>query len=584
MKHICFRTQCGICGRAFLTGVSFNTLLRSDTQPQSILCLSREVFPDKLNSVSFDDYLLCWLPNCWRCARSPEAVGIHSDCFKLFKQVCDISDDELDRLWIVALFRSPWRGAPNLGLYHDTGLAVDLVYEKAAPLGISRLGSLPPELIRLIRDFSPSSTFWRYICAVSFAMELSTVTRAVNTLSASTITPLSVISSWSRGTEPTFSTSPDRPSIMMLTIDRRGIKLIERLPHRPSYQQWRSDNVAFAIQEESQLGNVMVQLKYGILRLELVRHDRGFHIWDMPNPPRLNDCRFSGHVAQSTRFRTIDLRGTTGLTFFFSFNKVYAVHAHTPRIPEANDTFSQLSQRRQVNVAWIYLPIPKEDEIIALTVRLRRSQGRSTAQKPCFLVRTRLAGDVFLGPCHMGEHEDIILSKSRPRMLIYNTVDIGPATVFGTYQYDLDRNDDDHLPQFHYPVFDSVPIHQANLSLAPLKGVTRIQTFTDTELGFCKAIIFDYENGAQRAVGNCRLGIDCVTDYLNPSRICYLPVSFVLGHSGGDRQLVRVEGGCDDFAHNHDEVSWVCSGMDGVLEFWFSEEESVINIGTQNET
>ena len=106
----------------------------------------------------------------------------------------------------------------------------------------------------------------------------------------------------------------------------------------------------------------------------------------MPNPPDWKDCRFSGHVPQSTRFLTIDLRGVTGLTFFFSFSKVYAVHAHTPAMPYATRTFENLSKRRQAGVAWVYLPIPKGEDIIALGVRLRQQEGRLKSQQPCFLV------------------------------------------------------------------------------------------------------------------------------------------------------------------------------------------------------
>lgn len=106
----------------------------------------------------------------------------------------------------------------------------------------------------------------------------------------------------------------------------------------------------------------------------------------MPNPPCLDDCRFCGHIPQSTRFRTIHVRGVTGLTFFFSFSRVYAIHAHTPTMPHAKRTFESLSKRRQADMAWVYLPIPKGEAIIAFGVRLRRLEGRLKAQKPCFLV------------------------------------------------------------------------------------------------------------------------------------------------------------------------------------------------------
>lgn len=177
----------------------------------------------------------------------------------MFKEECK-TEDALDRLWI-AVARRSWRGAPNLQLDCDTKLAADLVYEKADKYGIPGLRLLPPELIRMIRDHFESGTFWRYISVVSFGRELSAISRDSNLPSPITSIPLCNISAWSRGREPTLLQSPDRPPIIRLTIDYRGIRQIERLPRWPSCQYWRSNNMAFAIQEESQLRTVTTQVK-----------------------------------------------------------------------------------------------------------------------------------------------------------------------------------------------------------------------------------------------------------------------------------------------------------------------------------
>ena len=306
----------------------------------------------------------------------------------------------------MAAARSPWRGAPNLHLECDTNLAVELAYEKARVYGIPGLKLLPPELIEMVRGHSESGTFWRYISAMSFGRELSKTPIGTAASSLATSIPLGDILGWTRGREPTLVQSPDRSLVVRLTIDYRGIRQVERLPRRPPYQQFRSDSMAFAIQDEDQLRDIIVQFKvrllsgkvinirllglmwhqYNVLRLELPGKTLGFHIWDMPNPPDWKDCRFSGHVPQSTRFRTIDLRGVTGLTFFFAFSKVYGIHAHTPTLPYATRTFKHLSKRRQAGVTWLYLPIPTGEEIIALGVRLRQLEGRLKSQQPCFLV------------------------------------------------------------------------------------------------------------------------------------------------------------------------------------------------------
>ncbi len=64
------------------------------------------------------------------------------------------------------------------------------------------------------------------------------------------------------------------------------------------------------------------------------------------------------------------------------------IHAHTPAMPYAKRTFEHLSKRRQAGVAWVYLPIPKGEDIIALGLRLRQFEGRLKTQQPCFLVIT----------------------------------------------------------------------------------------------------------------------------------------------------------------------------------------------------
>lgn len=127
--------------------------------------------------------------------------------------------------------------------------------------------------------------------------------------------------------------------------------------------------------------------QFNILRLQLPEPMRGFQVWDTPNPPHLEDCEFYGRVSQSMQFKTIDLRGVTGLTFFFSFSKLYAIHAHTLTRPYARRTFERLPARRQENVVWIHLPTPRGEKIVAIVSRLRDQGGGPTTQKPFFLVR-----------------------------------------------------------------------------------------------------------------------------------------------------------------------------------------------------
>jgi hypothetical protein len=108
------------------------------------------------------------------------------------------------------------------------------------------------------------------------------------------------------------------------------------------------------------------------------------------------------------------------------------------------------------------------------------------------------------------------------------------------------------------------------LSVAPLTDVTGIQVLEDENFE-CKGMIFDYSNGAQRALGDCRFGYYQAKTYLRPRRLCYCHVQPTPAIVRG----VHVEIGSEsDHAHSGDD--WKCSKMEENIEFWFSKEHSVI--------
>lgn len=110
----------------------------------------------------------------------------------------------------------------------------------------------------------------------------------------------------------------------------------------------------------------------------------------MPDPPPLAECQFSGAIIpQATQFRTIDLRRATGLTFHFNHFKVYEISTHTRASPYARATSQQQigGPRVRSRTAWVHLPIPRGEEIMAIAVRMTHgSHHELSTQKPCFLV------------------------------------------------------------------------------------------------------------------------------------------------------------------------------------------------------
>ncbi|KAF5669902.1 hypothetical protein FCIRC_9087 [Fusarium circinatum] len=305
-----------------------------------------------------------------------------------------------------------------------------------------------------------------------------------------------------------------------------GIRLLKLLPAE----------LIQMVQEYSDSATFWRYIHFHVLQLELPPSLLGFHIWDTPNPPGIEDCDFYGRVTPTMQFKTTNLRSVTGLTFFFSFSKLYAIHAHTHTRPYATKTFERLPAKRQESVVWIHLPIPKDEEITAIAMRLKVEGGGATTQKPFFMVRTKLAGDVYVGPCHLRQHRDVVLSQSSPELLIHNVADVGPATVFGTYPRKQQR---DSLPSFNnrWPNMDPLlhmMFEHMYLSVAPLNDVTGIQVLEDENFE-CKDLV-------------------------------------IIGRKLRD---VHVEIGSEsDHAHSGDD--WKCSTMEGIIEFWFSKEHSII--------
>ncbi|KAK8031448.1 hypothetical protein PG990_001182 [Apiospora arundinis] len=595
-QHTCLRTQCDICDGKLMLGDSFIPLACID----SIQCWERASLPhDTGYRLRIQGRLLCWKPNCWRCKQSPEAVAIHPDCLSLFKKQCQ-TEDALDRLWARVASRRPWREAPALQLDPEATLDLGLVCAKAEQCGIPGLKLLPPELIHMVYEYSEHATFWRYIDIVRLGKELEAASLYSRSL------PLRSILAWTRGSRPYRLQSPGSSClrIIRLTIDYRGLRQVERLRERPSYRHGRSDSKAFVIltDGEDDLENITMHYKYGFSFLEMPGSFRGFHIWDMPNPPLLAQCQFTKDIPQSTRFRTVDVRSASGLTFFFCNSKMYGIYGHT----HAAKKQRAANQRGGVcDMAWIHLPIPEGEEIRAIVLRMRRSDGVMTrTQNPCFLFRMKLAGDVSIGPYHTGDYEDIVFSRSSPELLIHNVanVGIGPATILGTYNTEFQnaevntgessssRNSNGqngegssaslepfdppqagfggNVPppsfedRYSFPIPPLLPPRQSrlasasnhpNFSSSSLENVTAIHVLQDEKKEYCQAVVLEYENGARRALGHCRPagrldgwelgGAVCptaaTTTYRTPSRICYKDNSNAFGELPLPSHLIR---------------------------------------------
>jgi len=151
-------------------------------------------------------------------------------------------------------------------------------------------------------------------------------------------------------------------------------------------------------------------------------------------------------------------------------------------------------------------------------------------------------------------------------------------SVFGAYPRKTPSGD--KIAAFRHPRSSSAPFQDAYLSSAPLESVVRLQVFHAGDGGdgsLCRGILLDYENGAQRALGQCRYNVDPTETYSQPAFICILETTTPPRPGWNkQRQAVRVEGACGE--HGHDGDGWTCFTMEGNLEFWFTGEEASLTI------
>ena len=120
-----------------------------------------------------------------------------------------------------------------------------------------------------------------------------------------------------------------------------------------------------------------------------------------------------------------------------------------------------------------------------------------------------------------------------------------------------------------------IPFHSANYSSASLEGVVRARTFL-RQNDDCRAIVLEYSNGSQRAMGDCRLGIDPVEIWNMPKCICVFKTTHTLPPSAAALQGVKIR--FSEREHQHAEPGWTCHAMRGNIEFWHNLVEICISI------
>ncbi|KAL7905387.1 hypothetical protein GGI35DRAFT_460585 [Trichoderma velutinum] len=582
VDHSPFAPQCGICTVAIneheksiaLYGNYNSTAHIALTKPFERYPLRkfREYMIDKYETRFVDD-------DSPKSAASPEFCTMHVGCYQIFQHECSVKGEEaLNRLWILTVWKNPWRGMERLRLSNNI-VDEEALQETARISGISLLCSLPNEIIHMIKEYSKDSVFWRCMMAIRLATLISrTEPRAVRAM------PLRSVLSWERNGELRY-VEPLLPplSIIRLTLDCEGIRKMERLPARPQYSgQWsRPDNhTAYIVEDEASLEGVKVQLKDGLFRLKLPRNLRKvrLHMWNSPTPPNLSLCMgYPKKVTPIQRFNVVELNEIRGITFYLNATVVLAIHIHCTEQESTIWTDKAVLGEKRPDVYFsdpirVYLPLPKNDRITYL------GANGSDDRLNVIFVRMEKAGDITIGQRQPGCTEDKVLAAQNPISLVYCESHQGDMlSFFGAYQANPATFDVATRPKFADPGAKQMG-QFTYYSWASLDGVSSVVIFYEDDTEFCRGLMFYYENGARRTVGDCRVQMDREATVDKPTQICYrtkIPESENGENGIGSVCKLRVE---FEHHHGHDDERWHCLPFRGIMRFWIARGFSWLSV------
>ncbi|KAI0812987.1 hypothetical protein GGR55DRAFT_591827 [Xylaria sp. FL0064] len=513
--------------------------------------------------IEVDGFLLCRRPGCAWCAGSPESVPLHWDCLEIFRNQCSIRwADALCRLWVAAAWRTPWRGASPICFPIDATRSSSL----KALCDICKLPylhKLPLEILQMIQSYSEHALIWRGVLAFDLAAHIS------KKASSSLLTiPLQDILFWERGNQPQATSSPS-PPLIRITADLIGISKMECISCQPYKGECYNSYVYMVVQEQA-ISHCKAQFKDGFIRLELASSYPPA-VWNTPNPPSLQLCRAyeTNQVSYYQRFFAVEVASIRGITFFFFSHQLYSVHVHQSSALCALSSLQRLPPWCRRSALWCYLPITNQDRILVLGVRTSPNQHVN------IVVRMEKAGDVIVGQYMASPAEDRCLGWHAPITLVHGEPQEGqPVPYFGAYCQPPTRSD---FPK-NFQTYDpkSYPIgKEACLSMASLGDLQLVEVFYDRDNRHCKGMLLYYQNSGCRAVGQCRVNVDTLKQFWQPSQICFRMDS-VCGNSHEVLYNLQVDWRAD--SHTHEEKGWNCEPLEGVLAFWYTHNSSFITI------
>ncbi|KAK5992557.1 hypothetical protein PT974_05970 [Cladobotryum mycophilum] len=562
--HARHQNRCGACGFLFQVGDRIIALVSKDSTPVTssvpYTIHDADTFQESSLYTQSRAGATSYPTRCPRCTNRESAM-MHIDCFRLFIQECTAKDKEI-RLWQAATWRIHWTSSSSTFLMDNDVSSTSTMRRAAELCHLPELRLLPAEVIEKIWRFSQPNAISRFASVLDLAHAFSIAEHQGSPLSL----PVGSVDAWSRGGDPVIRTSDLDKPIIRLTFDLLGLQRIEKLDERPERGNHRSDAALYIVADAKYYSEVSVDVHHGLGHLsKLFAPQSPAKMWDTPCPPMLDECELFPRPRQwipRPRFSTIQLDRCTGITFFIHHANWHAIHGHTPAQPHAQATFERLCSWQQRHTTWVYVPL--RQGITAFGVRAGKPLKIDTSfiLNPCFLLRTPSDGDLVVGHYPENESEDLILGSGPKLTLIH---DLGYARHLSAL-YTHPKNKEDIVMSPHVPVFENPFSDKACFASAPLENVASIQAFYEEENGYCLGFILRYENGSERAVGQCRTGKDLVRTIVNPACLCFFHEDH---HKPVTSRTVRLEVSTSP-EHQHDKPGWTCSPMCGTVETWYN--------------
>ncbi|KAK3339486.1 hypothetical protein B0H65DRAFT_580926 [Neurospora tetraspora] len=554
------------------------------------------------------------------------ATAVHKDCFVIAKQSCPLAPRlACERIWELAVARSLWLYALSLrSLYL---ISLQAVNQVASIINIPQLINFSSELVERIRSYLPGNAlFWRAVAALTVASSLPDLP-----ISAEQRVEIRHILHWERGEEIATIGPRGQHDVLRLTFDVDGIREIERFCQQPQCEDWQMNNRRFAYAlldtKRDEFSRRFVYCRNGLLRLLLDADDKYYdhdhdmdipflpRVWDTPTPPDLTMSNNLFHHELFEVFSTghyVSLDSISGLIFVYRGKELVAIHPHRGDDVEMDCPKTSASGSSRVQEACFFLPVTKEDTILGIGVGDYQNAF-------VVVVKKRLSGETVIGlPCleppednfnwegpdedeeDFFDKRDFMWGQRDPVALVYGFLGKRKyLDLLGGYRgtrlakpkWEGWRGTIPHLwPSGLFSLDDEEDLRF--YTRAPLRGVVAAQMFfypshpKRPKQRVCSGIIFHYDNGGSRVVGEIRLEdrAKLAGDMIiNPKLIC-LECEILPGFDTPNIHFVT-ESEIESEAHP-DEAGWsfddcpqfpgiamTCHPMRGIINWWFTARQ-----------